>query len=259
MRIIMFCFLFSSLVAAPPKDIPFELYAGYTMNGRIPLGWCWGDDSYADNFPRIYTYDYIERSKTQALDRGQFVYGITDTLLYAALDKFSHVIKGKEVAVMGSVLPSYEGITLAWGGNPTTIEYNKIISEHPQLKVMTVKEYEENPILFDAVISISSYEHDGLGRYGDPLNPNGDLLAMEKTKKMLKKGGLLFLAVPIGQDYCVWNAHRVYGKIRFPVLIEGWEIVDAFGFTERDLDRNPNELYQPVLVLQPKRKEYASE
>lgn len=51
-------------------------------------------------------------------------------------------------------------------------------------------EFEVNPRLFDAVVSISSYEHDGLGRYGDPINPDGDLIAMEKTKKMLKEDGL---------------------------------------------------------------------
>ena len=29
---------------------------------------------------------------------------------------------------------------------------------------MTIAEYDENPMQFDAAISISSFEHDGLGR-----------------------------------------------------------------------------------------------
>ena len=45
-----------------------------------------------------------------------------------------------------------------------------------------------------------SFDHDGLGRYGDPLNPNGDLVAMETVGSVLKEGGLFFLTVPIGEQ-----------------------------------------------------------
>ena len=86
--------------------------------------------------------------------------------------------------------------------------------------------------MFDAAFSISSFEHDGLGRYGDPINPDGDLQAMEKTKRMLKPGGLLLLAVPVGCDVIVWNAHRIYGPKRLARLLEGWDILDAFGFNQ---------------------------
>ena len=77
---------------------------------------------------------------------------------------------------------------------------------------MTPSEYDQNPMLFDAAFSISSFEHDGLGRYGCLINPWGDIQAMQKTKKMLKPGALLFIAVPIGKDRVYWNAHRIYGK-----------------------------------------------
>lgn len=43
-----------------------------------------------------------------------------------------------------------------------------------------------------------SFDHDGLGRYGDPINPEGDLVAMGTVMDVLKEGGLLFLTVPIG-------------------------------------------------------------
>jgi len=38
----------------------------------------------------------------------------------------------------------------------------------------SMQERLESLYLFDMVFSFSSIEHDGLGRYGDPLNPNGD-------------------------------------------------------------------------------------
>ncbi len=227
--------------------IPGHLLNSYTLNGRIPIKTWYIDEAYPDSIPIIYTYEQVENLKESAENRNQFYYGATDSYLYDALDHFP--IQGMSVAIMGSRTPVYESIVLASGGNPTTIEYNKIISQHPHVNTMTVKEYEENPVLFDAIFSISSYEHDGLGRYGDPLNPNGDLIAMEKTKPMLKKGGLLYLAVPLGKDCLVWNAHRIYGKIRLPMLIDGWEIVGTYGFAQSDYDRE--DTHQPVFVLRP--------
>ncbi len=38
---------------------------------------------------------------------------------------------------------------------------------------------------FDAAFSMSSFDHDGLGRYGDPLGPDSDLLAMDTVKRLV--------------------------------------------------------------------------
>ena len=51
-----------------------------------------------------------------------------------------------------------------------------------------------------------------LGRYGDPIDPIGDLKAMNNTMKLLKPGGILFLSVPIGPDVIVFNLQRRYGQ-----------------------------------------------
>lgn len=250
-KIIFLClFLWISLDARPPKDIPPELYDDFTWSGTIPVENLYFNDHYPSSQPLIYTYERIERNIARAKARQTNQYGITDVYLYQALDTYSDAIIGKSVAVMGSVVPWYESILLSYGACPTTIEYNKIVSLHPALKVLTVAEFEANPKKFDAVVSISSYEHDGLGRYGDPINPNGDLIAMEKTKAMLKDGGLLFLAVPIGKDLLVWNAHRIYGHLRLSALLSGWEVVGTFGFSQKDLD--VDQLWgnhQPTLVL----------
>lgn len=56
-----------------------------------------------------------------------------------------------------------------------------------------------NKTHFEAVISLSSFDHDGLGRYGDPINPDGDLEAMKTVRSVLNEQGLLFLTVPIGK------------------------------------------------------------
>lgn len=117
---------------------------------------------------------------------------------------------------------------------------------------MTVSECEEDPQIFDVLSSISTYEHDGLARYGDPIDPYGDCKAMQKARSMLKDNGLLFLSVPVGKDHLFWNVHRVYGRVRLPLLMEGWELIDSFGFVPQDLDVHTNDVHQPVFVLRKK-------
>jgi len=53
-------------------------------------------------------------------------------------------------------------------------------------------------------------EHVGLGRYGDKLDPDGDLKAIKELKRVLAVGGSLLFVVPMGKLKIMFNAHRVY-------------------------------------------------
>jgi len=53
-------------------------------------------------------------------------------------------------------------------------------------------------------------EHIGLGRYGDQLNVNADIVAMNNLIRALKKGGRLLFVVPVGKPGIYFNAHRIY-------------------------------------------------
>ena len=70
------------------------------------------------------------------------------------------------------------------------------------------------PFKDNSVESLScmhTIEHIGLGRYGDKIDPEGDLKAIKELIRVLKSGGDLFIVVPIGypQRVC-FNAHRIY-------------------------------------------------
>ena len=54
-------------------------------------------------------------------------------------------------------------------------------------------------------------EHVGLGRYGDPLDPCGDVKAMRELSRVLAPNGKLLFVVPVGRPRVCFNAHRVYG------------------------------------------------
>jgi len=53
-------------------------------------------------------------------------------------------------------------------------------------------------------------EHIGLGRYGDIVDPDGDLKAISELKRVLAQRGSLIFVVPIGKPKIMFNAHRIY-------------------------------------------------
>ncbi len=53
-------------------------------------------------------------------------------------------------------------------------------------------------------------EHVGLGRYGDPIDPVGDLKAIGELKRVVAKNGSLLFVTPVGKPKIEFNAHRIY-------------------------------------------------
>lgn len=53
-------------------------------------------------------------------------------------------------------------------------------------------------------------EHVGLGRYGDPLDPRGDLKAIAELERILAHRGQLLFVVPVGRPRLQFNAQRIY-------------------------------------------------
>lgn len=63
----------------------------------------------------------------------------------------------------------------------------------------------------DCVSCMHVIEHIGLGRYGDPIDYNGDIKAINELKRVVKVGGDLLFVVPIGGvPQIQYNAHRIY-------------------------------------------------
>ena len=79
---------------------------------------------------------------------------------------------------------------------------------------------------FDLIVAFSGIEHDGLGRYGDPLHPDGDLAAMAELRAFLSPSGLLLLGVPTAaRDDLYFPNHRIYGPVRLPMLLRGFRLL----------------------------------
>lgn len=72
----------------------------------------------------------------------------------------------------------------------------------------------ENPYLadtFDSISCLHAIEHFGLGRYNDPIIPDGYITGFNNLLKMLKVGGNLYISFPIGTSNQVqFNAQRIF-------------------------------------------------
>ena len=58
----------------------------------------------------------------------------------------------------------------------------------------------------DSLSCLHALEHFGLGRYNDPIVPNGHLLGFNSLYKMLKPGGVLYISFPIGENEAHFNS-----------------------------------------------------
>jgi hypothetical protein len=233
----------------PPPIIPEEMRLEFTYGGRIEIeNYHRGllNDQYMGSaastavFTEATVNDQIDRCKSGTLGGG---YGEGETGSFmSGLNIVAAKIQNGHVLVIGSERPWVEACVLAAGAaQVTTLEYGALISEHPKIKAYTPDVFRQmyfKRILpsFDAVVTFSSVEHSGLGRYGDSLNPWGDLQAIARAWCVTKLGGPLVIAVPgsefpdkgsspVNDGKILYNAHRVYGSLMYSHLLSNWKQV----------------------------------
>jgi SAM-dependent methyltransferase len=260
---------YSNIDAPPPMQLPAELRDRYTRCGSVKTADYLVDDTRRGERVKIVVsvselHHMITLSRKirtmnafQSIEQSRFV---------EALKKYT--VRHKDVVVFGSTEPHIEAMVLSFNADSvTTIEYGPRDYQHADMftaipsefaahcdetvSVESISTDPEMPCQFDVAISLSSFDHDGLGRYGDPLAPDGDLLAMNEVYKMVKPGGYLIMSVPIGEDLVIWNLMRRYGRKRLPKLLQGWEVVERLGWEEErlDMDNNFRMSYEPLFVL----------
>jgi SAM-dependent methyltransferase len=120
-----------------------------------------------------------------------------------------------------SLLP----LTLAALGHEVTVlDQREYPFKAPGLTSLTADLFGDLPLppeSFDLVISVSTIEHLGLGRYDDRETPDGDRLGVERLWRLVRPGGRLMATVPAGRP-AVQRGYRTYDEARlraaFPPL-----------------------------------------
>ena len=102
---------------------------------------------------------------------------------------------------------------------PAPLHLSNLATEHADL---TQLHFESDSI--KSLSCMHTIEHIGLGRYGDPINPDGDLVACQELARVLAPGGRLLFVTPVGKEALIqFNAHRIYTHAQvlelFPTLI----------------------------------------
>jgi len=75
-------------------------------------------------------------------------------------------------------------------------------------------------------------EHIGLGRYGDPIDPEGTRKAALELARVLKPGGHLYLSLPIGRARVCFNAHRVHTTEQIISYFSDLQLLDFAAVTD---------------------------
>ena len=202
------CCLFMMAAVAiepPPREMPAHLFDAYTQNGTIEVGSFFVDDT---NKGKGTHYKYMNADMVAMV--GGFAKQLAGWAEYKAsefpdeplplaealatpkqhwplvgiAELGAARISGAAVIVFGSMEPWTEAICLALGArHVTTVEYNQLTYEHDAVTTLTVDEFRDKVAdgeRWDVAMSFSSFDHDGLGRYGDPLDPDGDMKAMRE-------------------------------------------------------------------------------
>ena len=224
------------VVLPPPRRPPTSLTAEYTINGKCPISIRYINNSKKNATRRHYLTKlfniYLRRDNVTNINSYR-----DKNVVKPALIKYRRFIDGKRIAVIGTEIPWAEAMLVNLGASVTTIEYTNIKIQHERVTTITPYLMAEHFINgqaapFDTAVTYSSLEHSGLGRYGDPLSPFGDLEASAQVWCMVKPGGHFILAVPVSKDRqncsVVWNAHRIYGTVRLQHLTANWRVLEEF-------------------------------
>lgn len=126
------------------------------------------------------------------------------------------------------------------------------ISGHSQIRFVQsdLTRVDESLIgICDSLSCLHALEHFGLGRYGDPIDPNGHLKGFYNLSKMLQSGGTLYVSFPIGKPGVHFNAHRIF----HPKDILDWSKnlfqLIRFDYVDDDGNLHPNASLTPLPIL----------
>lgn len=98
----------------------------------------------------------------------------------------------------------------------------------------------------DSISSLHAIEHFGLGRYGDPVDPEGHQKGFSNLVDMLESGGTLYISFPIGrQNEVHFNAHRVF----HPQDILNWKASKNLELIRFDYVDDSGDLHRNIDLL----------
>lgn len=175
-----------------------------------------------DSYPCL-----TDRSPSTPFDPHYFYQGAWLARQLAAINVRLHVDVGSSVTMV-SVLS---------GRIPTVfVDFRPLVASLPGL-LSVAGNITCLPFADASLASVSALhvlEHIGLGRYGDPIDPDGSARAARELARVIAPGGRLYVSVPTGRERVCFNAHRVFDPATVLRMFgslrpAGFSVVDDMG------------------------------
>lgn len=78
----------------------------------------------------------------------------------------------------------------------------------------------------DSLSSLHVLEHAGLGRYGDPVDPEAYIKAAGELQRVLRPGGIFLLAAPVGRERLCFDGHRIFDPLTLIKLFPQLDLLE---------------------------------
>ncbi len=170
--------------------IKFKIRAS-SSERRFSMRWrdrypCLNDRTRTTGFDRHYVYHPAWAARILSQNKPDFHVDISSTLHFCS--------------IVSAFIP-----VKFYDYRPADLQLSDLTSEAVDLLALPFAD-----MSIQSLSCMHVVEHIGMGRYGDLLDPEGDLRAIAELKRVLAVGGSLLLVVPIGKPKIMFNAHRIY-------------------------------------------------
>lgn len=181
--------------------VQFERFRALALpSGRFPVEWSeryprFGDDTAMTGFDRHYVYHPAWAARIVQRTAPERHVDISSTLHFC------------------SIVSAFVPVDF-YDYRPANLELDGLRSLRGDLMAL--------PFADNSIPSLScmhTVEHVGLGRYGDPIDPDADLKAITELQRVTRPGGNLLFVTPTGRSRVAYNAHRIYAY---------QQVIDAF-------------------------------
>ena len=125
----------------------------------------------------------------------------------------------------------------------TMLDVRPLPQKIPRLSFTQTNAMDMKNIQSQSIASISSLhamEHFGLGRYNDPIDPEGYKKAIAEIQRVTAPLGNIYFSVPIGKERLEFNAHRIFSSKTILRLFDHCQLIEFSAINDR------NEFIEPA-------------
>lgn len=147
----------------------------------------------------------------------------------------------KEHFDVGSRIDGFIAHLLAMGIDVTLIDIRKFPKRVEGLHTIIDDATSLKQVPDESVTSLSalcSLEHFGLGRYGDEVDPEACFKCFFQIQRKMKKGGNVYISLPIGRERVEFNAHRIFYPATVIDSFSDMELIEFSCATEEQIEYN---------------------